>query len=356
MPPSGHSSSSHSSHSSSSHSSHSSSRSYSSSRSSSSFSSRSSSRGPSSHSSSSWSSKLKTGSSSRVSAPPARPRVNQPTGFRPAGGVARRPTYYYGRRHDYIYYPVSWVDDSTGTSYREGYYDEDGNRYDNVAFEKDGRYENVVCHCEYCGLDTVLDMTASDTEKTLQCPNCGAPMEIKSLLDEELAGAAPESEAYGGTSRPTRRQRGIGCLVAVVIILSVFLLVGIFSGRGSSSQTGYGSGSSYSGSAFDQSEILLVQTGDGAYRISENDAADKLLTWDSQFDSYYDEMTECWLWYNTDVEPPVWQYWFDGISSDYGDYGWMEHDDTGWYIEASAGNWIALPDRYDTGSLWYIDE
>ena len=71
---------------------------------------------------------------------------------------------------------------------------------------------------------------------------------------------------------------------------------------------------------------------------------------------YYDEETECWIWWNTDVDPNVWQYWYEGISSDYGDYGWMEHDDTGWYIEASRGNWIELPSRYDTGNLWYIED
>ena len=46
---------------------------------------------------------------------------------------------------------------------------------------------------------------------------------------------------------------------------------------------------------------------------------------------------------------------YEGISSDYGDYGWMEHDSEGWWIEASEGNWIPLPSSYDSSGLWYID-
>ena len=48
-----------------------------------------------------------------------RPRVNQPSGYRPFGGMA--PRYVYGRRHDYIYYPVAWVDNDTGRSYEKLY-------------------------------------------------------------------------------------------------------------------------------------------------------------------------------------------------------------------------------------------
>ena len=33
----------------------------------------------------------------------------------------------------------------------------------------------------------------------------------------------------------------------------------------------------------------------------------------------------------------------------------MEHDEDGWWIEASYGNWIQLPDKYPTDNLWYID-
>ena len=104
------------------------------------------------------------------------------------------------------------------------------------------------------------------------------------------------------------------------------------------------------------SEIRLRSSGQTSYQFanSADQTYDKRLVWDSDSDSFYDAASDCWLWYNTDVEPAIWQYWYEGISSDYGDYGWMEHDSSGWYIEESQDNWIQLPSKYDTGKLWYI--
>ncbi len=108
---------------------------------------------------------------------------------------------------------------------------------------------------------------------------------------------------------------------------------------------------------YNQKDVLyLKRAGSNSYYIVESSVqADKTLVWDDNEESFYDSSLDCWLWYNTAVEIPVWQYWYQGISSNYGDYGWMEHDDTGWYIEASYGNWIMLPAQYDTSKLWYID-
>ena len=103
------------------------------------------------------------------------------------------------------------------------------------------------------------------------------------------------------------------------------------------------------------STIILEQAGPDSYSISSAKTGDKKLVWDAGADSYYDADTDCWLWYNTDVEPAVWQYWYEGISSDFDESGWMEHDADGWYIEAYEGDWIALPTQYDTSGLWYID-
>ena len=44
--------------------------------------------------------------------------------------------------------------------------------------------------------------------------------------------------------------------------------------------------------------------------------------YDAKSDNYYDKETDCYFWLNNDVTPPIWQYWYEGISSDYGDYGW----------------------------------
>lgn len=102
------------------------------------------------------------------------------------------------------------------------------------------------------------------------------------------------------------------------------------------------------------SKQFLTQKGDEAYKASQHgEKHDKTLVWLSDIEDWYDADSDCYLWFNAEFS--VWQYWYEGISSDYGDYGWMEHDDDGWYIEASEGNWIKLPRQYDTGRLWYID-
>ncbi|MBR0353210.1 MAG: hypothetical protein IJH53_08395 [Oscillospiraceae bacterium] len=383
MPPSRHSSSSHSSSSHSSHSSHSSSsRSYSShsynshSSSSRSFGSssysggRSSySRSPSPHSSSSHSSRpYNPGSSSyqQQSRPapapaPRKPRVNQPSGFRPVGG--RGALWMIGRRHDYVYYPFAWTDTSTGRHYEKGYYDESGKRYENVAFEKDGKYENVLCHCPYCDQDTVLTLDAANVSHSLQCPHCNGPMELKTQLDEYSGMQnASSAEPVYRTAEAPKKKRHIG-LIIIGVLAGLGILGNIVEDKTPTvtydpPEQGYVINyDDNSNVALFGETVYLKRTEEGEYAITnDSGAADKVMQWSNYDDSYYDPDSDCWIWCNTDMSPRVWQYWYEGISSDFGDYGWMEHEDTGWYIEESEGRWIELPDSYDTSGLWYISE
>ncbi|MCQ2516049.1 MAG: hypothetical protein MJ094_04220, partial [Saccharofermentans sp.] len=87
------------------------------------------------------------------------------------------------------------------------------------------------------------------------------------------------------------------------------------------------------------------------------DSIDREIYWNEEYDSYYDSVSDCYAWYNTDMEPNVWQYWYEDISSDFDeDYGWMEYelDEDQWYIEVGEDDWIALPARYDTSELWHM--
>jgi hypothetical protein len=81
-------------------------------------------------------------------------------------------------------------------------------------------------------------------------------------------------------------------------------------------------------------------------------------TYDAKSDNYYDKETDCYFWLNNNVTPPVWQYWYEGISSDYGDYGWMEYDydKKCWFVETEKGKWEELPSYYDTSKLWHMDK
>ena len=379
MPPSRHSSSSHSSRSSSSRSSSRSS----SSRSSYSSSRSSSSRGPSSHSSGSYSSRPSSffgrsssspgpsrhSSGSFGSAPAAqsggrdwRPRVNQPTGF--VSATHRRPVYYYGRKHSYAYYPEDWTDAETGASYQKGYYDENGQRYENVAFEENGKYKSVVCGCPYCGLDTILDLGAdAAAEHSLKCPNCGGPMEIRSELDTILSEVPDNTHVYNSEESlknafPQKRKKTRVWPVVLALMLA-FSAVNRVRARFRPEPvqqlpTTVSSGNTLSLAPFGD-HLFLEKQEDGSYHVvTDVLRADKLLDYERDSDNYYDEASDCWLWYNTTVEPAVWQYWYEGVSSDFGDYGWMEHDAEGWHIEASEGNWIPLPEKYDASGLWYI--
>ena len=333
----------------------------------------SSSRGPSRHSSSSRSSVPRVDSSTvqqsyrqvNPAAPPRRPRVNQPIGFLLSGAL--KPSYHYGKLHDYVYYPESWTDQNSGRTYEKGYYDENGNYYANVVFARNGRYENIVCSCPYCGQDTILNLTAEDVASHhLQCPHCGGPMEVQTELDEYLGQTAENTHIYASeeslrqfTDKAKKKKRRKWWLIAIVVLILLVVGQGSESIPDSLSQNhevSYIGDTSHNISSY--GDILLTSRGQNSYFIAGEgtETYDKRLTWDSDAESYYDAESGCWLWYNIDVEPPLWQYWYEGISSDFGDYGWMEHDLSGWYIEQSEGNWISLPDQYDSGSLWYIED
>lgn len=273
---------------------------------------------------------------------------------------ALSPRTIYGTRHDYVYYPDSWTDTSTGTYYEKGYYDENGDRYDDVSFARNGKYENVLCHCDYCGRDTLLNLDATDALTDLKCPGCTAPLTIKSALDEVVTtGGTYSPSSYAPAQTRTRKKSRKWPWILAVFLL----LVGIGEYQIAKEEANQPQVDpvqqiqqiEYSPASFGK-EIKLGRTGSDSYVYTSSGSADKTLVWDSEMDSYYDRDSDCWLWYNEDVSPAVWQYWYEGISSDYGDYGWMEHYSDGWFIEETAGNWVPLPDSYDTGNLWYIED
>ncbi len=362
MPPSRHSSSSHSSRShSSSRSRSSSSRSHS--RSSHSSRSHSSSSSGFSHSytssSSDWTSPYVSGN--RVGRIIQRNMVNQPSGYNymTHGGI--KPTRHYCVNHNYTYFPTDWIDDATGISYRKGYYDENGTHYPDVVFKKNGKYSNILCHCDYCNSEIHTDW---EQDKVLECPSCGANMRIVSFLDEYT-----QDPHYTRATELKKSYKVVGSIIAGILIafLSPFILVmALFMAfeRGNKNaqqinDNKYSSDNNtetVSDTDIFGTTVYLKSTGNGEYEIVESaDDYDKKMTWDYGYKSYYEKDSDCYLWYNTDVSPNLWQYYYEGISSDYGDYGWMEYEPTGWYIEQSEGNWIELPDKYDDSNLWHIE-
>ncbi len=347
--PSHHSSSSHSSHSSS-HSHHSSSHSH--------------------HSSSSHSSTSRySGIGSRVR-PEYRERKNQPTGYR-----GKESRIYRCKNHDYVHYDESWTDKKTGKEYRAGYYDEEGNFYEDIIFSEHGKIldsATAVCRCDYCRMEDSRPW--KDREKP--CTHCGGNMTLVSQIDE----LAVDNSSYISSDSGVFDLKTI-ILIAFCVLMAPCVIGGILSAilglfdaesdedkeydsyyEGSSD---YSSGVKYN--IPDIGSTMYLKAGDGAYILTDqsdyqdNSASGdyKKLLLDSD-GNYYEKATDCYVWLNTDIDPPQFQYYYEGISSEYGDYGWMEYDvdDRAWYIEVAQDDWQPLDSAiYEKNAdrMWHID-
>ncbi len=318
MPPRGHSSSHHSSshHSSHSTSHHSSSRSRSSS-------SRSHS---SSHHSSSYSSSR---SSYRSYTPVRRTRTSQPYGWN--SNVHGEVKHFHCAMHDYDYYPNSWTAED-GRHFEEGYYDENGQHYNNMIMSGG----TTMLKCSYCDNRIVYTWTEGALPV---CDKCGAQLQID--VNDKV-------ENTGGAYTTERSERRSSLLKLVLIVIGIYVAMHIFAGGillrlyNSANKNGSQSADTKSSSTVKNS-IYVDEIGRTCYKDGED---------------WYDSDTQCWFWYNNEESPYQWQYWYEGISSDYGDYGWLEYDmdENAWYVEVSDGDWVHLPDNYDTSYLWHMSD
>ncbi|MBE5861824.1 MAG: hypothetical protein E7295_03110 [Lachnospiraceae bacterium] len=305
MPPSRHSHSSHSSHRSShsshSRSSHSARSSYSSSRSSSSYRSRS-------NSSYSYTPKFKT-------------RSNQPRGWN--ASLYGQSIIYACKDHDYVYYPHSWTSDD-GIDYQAGYYDEKGIYYSNVV----AKDMETILTCKYCGSKMTCKWT--DGMET-NCPNCGSAFEIDKI-------DVKQNEVVRRTRRLPFFDSLISALIGIfVLVCSLPILAGI--------------ATAVMNNVSSSASRIISSTPSSVY-VSEIGRTCKL-----DGEDYYDATTQCWFWWDDELDPPQWQYWYEGISSKYGDYGWMEYDagEQCWYIEVNDGDWRKLMVTEEAESrLWHF--
>lgn len=264
-----------------------------------------------------------------------RARRNQPTGYHSAGDSSYKPKAYHCKRHDYLYYSRDWTDETTGKFYRKGYYDEDGKFYENLTLteEKSGM---TIYICPYCG-NEVKEKWESGVNPL--CPGCNAQLVKKTsdvILEEENVFAyTPESTAGKGGSLSKKS----ACFIAIFVIAFLTVMIGamvpIIAQRSQSSNAGSAGSTA--------KEIYVEEIG-------------RTCKWDRYSESYYDVVTDCYFWYNDTVDYPDWQYWYEGISSNYGDYGWMEYDsgEDRWYIEVDHGEWIVLPSEYLSERLWHF--
>ena len=284
--------------------------------------------------------------------PVYRSRRNQPRFYQ-----GPDPTRYACHHHDYVYYPVGW--ESNGTSYKAGYYDEDGTHYDSVLIKD----EQTICKCEYCGSTVKIKWEGGALPN---CPNCGAPLSVQATDETGRPEGQPVKEENGTASSGTEKKRIpslAGIIIGIVVVLFFVKFAWTFASVWKEEES----------VGMQTQEVTAPETNSqeasGTEYAEQRDYADMELPEELYVDAigrscplgsdgnYYDSETGTYFWFNTDVSPAQWQYWVEGISDDYGDYGWMEYDDgeETWYIDTGDG-WEKLPDSYDADSLWHFDD
>ncbi len=255
-------------------------------------------------------------------------------------------------RHTYWYIEDSYIDELTGTVYAKGYYDETGAYYESLDLDYCSSDTKLLCKCEYCESTTYVNINELEIGDTLKCECCGASLDVANALSsnkdyfvcdengafhDEMMYSYEESDyqEIKNTAVFFRFVRKMVGVWAVTLLLSfVFAFLSIPFGmiaqeEDKSYQTEEVANSTY----YDYSVL-----GDSVY-VPE---IDRTCEWDGDY--YYDYLTDCYFCYNTDVVPAQMQYWYEGFSSDYGDYGWLEYyeDEDAWYVETGLNQWEKL--------------
>ena len=216
--------------------------------------------------------------------------------------------------------------------------------------------------CPYCG-SRVSGVPSQNGFSSLSCPNCGGALQANNAVSTmPSVGQAISTPSFNstptyqaspsaGTDYRTLQARQGGCVTKLIGFIFVIVIIGVIlfvmfmiKGTGNSSYN-YSNDNNYNYSYSHEDSIYVSVLGRTVY-------------WDDEYDSYYDRDTDCYFFLNQDMNPPVWQYWFEGVSSKYGsNYGWMEWDDYErcWYVQTGSSTWKKLPENEYTNYLWHMD-
>lgn len=259
------------------------------------------------------------------------------------------------KNHDYLYVHKSWTDEETGVSYQKGYYDEDGTYYDadSIAFKKsDGSYEAHYV-CEYCGTEFEANWKEGFYPT---CKNCGAEMIKAPVYIDDIVNITKFTTSEQGNGSPAKKSRLVDLIFGCSCAAIIGSVIVDFASKAPSEEDNYNSTNQEqvieTNLEIYGDEIYLDEVSPNIYVIcTSEDDYEKHVTWDYGARSYYDYDSDCYLWYNTDVSPNLWQYWYDDIAGD-NYYGWMECEGDDWYIEVSETEWETYDG--DTSQLWHI--
>lgn len=283
-----------------------------------------------------------------------RARTNQPSGV--PREIQKRAIRMQCRSHDYVYYDTQWQDEKSEKIFHKGYYDEEGKYYsaDDIVFKKqDGSFTSRYI-CPYCAAEAEY-LWKEGLLPT--CRKCGAQMEKQPVYVDEVINMEPYQTGWKEEKPITVREVLKPAVPVLFWILLVSFIINFYVAEKNGEISVFSKDTQTQENQVSNldiygNRIYLKEVKENTYEICGSDEAyDKELEWDYGADSYYDYESNCYLWYNTDVAPNLWQYWYDDIAGD-SYYGWMECEGDTWYIEVSDTEWKEYTG--DTSSLWHI--
>ena len=215
--------------------------------------------------------------------------------------------------------------------------------------------------CPYC-LGRVTGKVSEDGMHSLTCPNCGGVLQESNAVSEPQPAPQPVQQSFASSqdtgSRAYTYHSSHGsqlksCFRTLLVIgfmcTGALVMYNIHGGmRPENVYNDHNNGyyEDYDDGYPDHNDSIYV------------DVLGRNCYWNEEYQCYYDSGTDCYFFENYDMDPPVWQYWFEGVSSNYGsDYGWLEWDDKEncWYVQESMNSWVRLPEQEYTDRLWHFD-
>lgn len=250
------------------------------------------------------------------------------------------------------YVPEEIVGDSYIDLYDEGRYFSSSSYEDRGFFEKEkDEPKKARFICEFC--DSRLEEIWEEGYHPV-CKNCGAQM-TKQVREDAESGSILQTEDVVSPVKRFLKKKLLA--IPVLVLLAGLFPQFMFGLQACVIQDALSDREEYVAEEETNlkiygTDIYLDMTDDDTYRICDSyEESEKHIIWDYNIRAYYDEESDCYLWYNTDVSPNVWQYWYDDIAGD-DYYGWMEFYDGKWYIEVSDTEWREY--TKDTSNLWHI--
>ena len=210
----------------------------------------------------------------------------------------------------------------------------------------------IVVTCDYCGSANTIEPYEDKT-----CHHCGASLPSYNRSASNIAIDTVSSVNTSSTtddysvSKSYLIKLTTACLVGFIPLLIVlFVIFNLSANNGVSLQP---SANTYEKVAEQNYVDNNTNTGHQSVYV---EALERSVPWNYEYETYYDKNTDCYFFKNYDLEPPIWQYWFEGVSTPYDEYGWMEYDfdENCWYIQTNAETW----EKYtgSTDGLWHMNE